>query len=304
MIALAPLIAVLVILMAACDANDRNKPVENTTATESQTATSDQDNEAGDDDVTAGQPAPQLPPYEEWEGILERLNTMLHPSDEHYENRTGSDGQTKLVSLNWNEDNIHLVKRASDTLILASLGRNYPHQDKSVCGYIDLVAAKYSRGKIVIIDSMTHVESGEFGKYNHVEDYTFFRSIEPLNAYDVGGMGITRFGKNTWGWIVGDYRNNDGHELHTARMYALVGKKIQHLGSVKVGESTALKRTGDNTSFSAYNSSIVVTNDEHPTISDLSIIWFESPNGRDTHKRVTFHPYVPGKGYDFAGLER
>ena len=114
MIALAPLIAVLVILMAACDANDRNTPVENTTATESQTATSDQDNEAGDDDVTAGQPAPQLPPYEEWAGILERLNTMLHPSNDNYERLRTSDGQTKLVSLNWNEDNIHLVKRANN----------------------------------------------------------------------------------------------------------------------------------------------------------------------------------------------
>ena len=234
----------------------------------------------------------------QWEKIHRALREQVYATATERDTTHGGDDSTYVY---WETGSIHLVNRGADTLILATFNRLYGRRPHHIPGYMDLVAATLKNGKFTIIDTVAYVQSGEFGNPRVVNEYALHRDITPLDPHDVGGTGFTRFGKNTWGWIVSDYGAFEGEAYHTVRIYALDATEIRNLGAVKVGERKKGPRRG---TFSAYNSSIVVMNDEHPSISDLSIIWFESPNGRDTYKRVTFHPYVPGKGYDFAGLGR
>jgi hypothetical protein len=287
-------IIVLTCCIAAC--NNQQQQVSTSTAesTASDSSSSNSIDNSSDDTIAIDA---QLPPRSTWPSILGRLDKLLHPEAEAVETVPIEGYDRGMVS--WIDDNIHLVKQGNDTIVLATFGRNYPILPQSQTGYIDLIAAKLVRGKLKIIDTLTHVPSGEHGKYCTVPDYTMHRDIQSFDAKDVGGIGFTRFGATTWGWIISDYKMGDGLEQHHANMFALVDNKIINLGRVKVGESNKYTRSEDNKPFRAYNANIIVMDDKYPRISDLSIVWFTTNNGTDSSSRVTFHKYREGKGYEF-----
>jgi hypothetical protein len=287
-------ILVFTCCVTACDYEQQQESSSTTEYTTPDSTLSDSTKISIDDTVAI---EAQLPPRSTWPSILGRLDQLLHPEAEAVETVPVEGNDFGIVS--WSNGSIHLVKQGADTIILATFGRNYPILPQSQTGYIDLVAAKLVRGKLKIIDTLTHVPSGEHGKYLPVPDYTMHRNIESFDAKDVGGIGFTRFGATTWGWIISDYKMGDGLEQHYANMFALVDNKIINLGRVKVGESNKYTRSEDNKPYRAYNANIIVMDDKHPRISDLSIVWFTTNNGTDSSSRVTFHKYREGKGYEF-----
>jgi hypothetical protein len=78
-----------------------------------------------------------------------------------------------------------------------------------------------------------------------------------------------------------------------------VNNKIQDLGGFLGGDDNSGAYDGV---YHSYVSVIYPLDDQHPTISDLAIVWYHNFSGRDSNQRMTIHRYRPGKGYDFSNL--
>ena len=204
-------------------------------------------------------------------------------------------------SITWSPDNIHFVKRASDTLVLATFERH--HGDSfgahAQPGYMDLVAASLKNGKFSIIDTCNDIALGSWGVMPPMLDYTVAPSIQPFDCEVIAGSGFVRLGRDAWGWITNSTWSGQGHYEHFVSVYGLINRKIRNLGSFQAAQDNM---GAYDSVYHTYNSSVYVADELHPTVSDIAIVWYHTFSGIDSTRQMTLHRYRPGKGYDFAAL--
>jgi hypothetical protein len=228
--------------------------------------------------------------------LMLRLQRVAYPM-KSIPNRSGIGSNGDPIT--WVRDNIHIVPRENDSLILATFERETGGDAHSVAGLMDLIAATMKDGKIRVIARKNGIPTGEWGHMCPMLDYRVHPAMQPFHYDDVGGSGFRRFGRDVWGWVINSTGGGQGINVHNVSMYALIDTKIVNLGSFQAGDDNSghyIRR------HHTYNSCVYVIDDMHPTVSDLAITWFHTYSGVDSNRRMSVHRYRPGRGYDFSNL--
>ena len=227
--------------------------------------------------------------------LMLRLQRVAYPMNS-IPNRSGIGSTDGPIT--WVRDNVHIVPRENDSLILATFERETGGDAHWDTGLMDLIAATMKDGKIRVIARKNGIPTGEWGYMCPMLDYRVHPAVETFFGIE-GGSGFRRFGRDVWGWVINGYGGGQGFFTQSVSMYALVDTKIVHLGSFQSGDDNS---GHSEQKYHAYNSCIYVIDELHPAISDLAITWFHTYSGIDSNRRVSIHRYRPGKGYDFSKL--
>lgn len=294
----------LAVILVAC-AKEAEKPVDNADSAVTPAAGYSSSPQSASGSETATETLSQedslrLRNREILDSIHGELYNFVYPVDT-IPDKTGIGGKGTIIT--WWPDNIHLVKRKNDTLVLATFERDYEMDVHASPAYMDLVAASLKNGKFRIIDRKNNISLGEWGKLPAVGDFRINQSAEAPMYGEPVGTGFRRFGRNTWGWILSSPWSGQGFSLNSNTIYALIGSKIQHLGVYQAADDNSGAYDGGSGSvFHSYYSTAYPLDDQHPSVSDLAIIWYHNFSRLDSNQRITIHRYRPGKGYDFSSL--
>ena len=285
----------LAVILVAC-AKEAEKPVESpATQQTAQTAVAD----------TSGASETEVAYEEEGEefdttgraerGALDRIHRRLldivYPMG-GMADKTGVTGE-----FTWVPDNIHVVARENDSLVLASFIRESNGGAHYEPGYLDLVAAQLKNGRFKVLATQKGIASGEFGNANGIASYSLVPSFELFLSEDIGGAGFCRLGENVWAWLVGSRGGAQEFHTNTITVYALIDNRIRNLGSYEAGQRNGGKYMWK---YHMFNSWVTAVDELHPTVSDLAITWYHSYCEIDSNRRMTVHRYRSGKGYDFS----
>jgi hypothetical protein len=284
----------LALVVFAC-ANEAEKPVEtpDTPATATAVDSTSSDTDAGS---LSHDNSLRIREREILDSIHMELYNVVYPVDT-IPDYTGIGGEGSIIT--WWPDNIHLIPRKDDTLVLATFERDYNSDSHADPAYMDLVAASLRNGKLRIIDRRNNIPLGEWGNLPSVGDFRINPAITTIDAGASVETGFRRFGRNTWGWVLSSPWSGQGFSTDHTSIYALMNNKIQDLGGFLGGDDNSGAYDGV---YHSYVSVIYPLDDQHPTISDLAIVWYHNFSGRDSNQRMTIHRYRPGKGYDFSNL--